>query len=74
MEIAPDLQTFTQCLQPMHLDLVHCVSGKNEMLSGLWHQAQERVQPLKKTVVLMPGPSSVDILCILSISAFWSLS
>jgi len=29
------------------------------MLSGLWHQRQDRGHPLKKTVVRMPGPSCV---------------
>ena len=32
-----------------------------EMLSGLWHHLHFRLQPLKKTVVRIPGPSSVDI-------------
>jgi hypothetical protein len=34
-------------------------SGCAEIPSGLWHQAQRSGQPLKKTVVRMPGPSSV---------------
>jgi hypothetical protein len=40
------------------------------MLSGLWHQAQARLQPLKNTVVRSPGPSSVDILWISRIITF----
>jgi len=31
--------------------------GTREMLSGLWHHQQLNGQPLKNTVVLMPGPS-----------------
>ncbi len=31
------------------------------MASGLWHQTQASVHPLKKTVVLMPGPSSSEL-------------
>ena len=38
-------------------------AGCGEMLSGLWHQAQRSGQPLKKTVVRMPGPSSVERRC-----------
>jgi len=34
------------------------------MLSGLWHQLHCKLHPLKKTVVRIPGPSSVDIRCI----------
>ena len=39
------------------------------MLSGLWHQVQRSGQPLKNTVVRMPGPSSVDSLCVCSMVA-----
>jgi len=35
--------------------------GLMEMLSGLWHHEHFKVHPLKKTVVRIPGPSSVDI-------------
>lgn len=32
-------------------------SGKSVMASGFWHHEQNNGQPLKKTVVRMPGPS-----------------
>jgi len=44
----------TACPQPLNLRL-------GLMLSGLWHHEQLSEHPLKNTVVLMPGPSSVDI-------------
>jgi hypothetical protein len=31
------------------------------MASGLWHHAQRMLQPLKKTVVRIPGPSCTDV-------------
>ena len=43
--------------------LYHCTSVRTFRLSGLWHQAKRSGQPLKNTVVRMPGPSSVDSLC-----------
>ena len=33
--------------------------------SGLWHQKQLREQPLRKTVVRMPGPSWIENRCML---------
>jgi len=48
-------------LQPMHLDFTQCTWGLGEMLSGLWHHMHVSGHPLKKTVLLMPGPSSVDM-------------
>ena len=32
-------------------------SGAGDWLSGLWHHAQRSGQPLRNTVVRMPGPS-----------------
>jgi hypothetical protein len=58
---APAVHTGTQEKQPMHFDFVQWGWRFSEMLSGLWHQTQLKVQPLKKTVLRMPGPSSVDI-------------
>jgi hypothetical protein len=52
---------------PMQREPTHWTSGYGWMLSGLWHQAHFRLQPLKNTVVLRPGPSSVDIRWISSI-------
>jgi len=70
---ALELHAPMQLLQPMHLDPNHWISLLKEMLSGLWHHWQDRLQPLKNTVVLMPGPSSVDILWISSIIASMTL-
>ena len=61
-------QASTQLRQPMHREAVQCTWGLAEMLSGLWHHTHRKGQPLKKTVLLMPGPSSVDIRCILRMS------
>jgi hypothetical protein len=36
------------------------ISGREDWLSGLWHHQQERGQPLRKTVVLNPGPSWME--------------
>jgi hypothetical protein len=33
------------------------------MVSGLWHHLQRILHPFKKTTVLIPGPSWIDILC-----------
>jgi hypothetical protein len=49
--------TTTQVPHLMHFAGEYIFSGFNEMLSGLWHQAQCRLQPLKKTTTLIPGPS-----------------
>jgi len=35
-------------------------SGSGLMPSGLWHQAHASGHPLKKTVVLIPGPSWIE--------------
>ena len=43
--------------QPMHLSLNVTTSMDWSTPSGLWHQRQERGQPLKNTVVRMFGPS-----------------
>ena len=58
---APVVHAGTQERQPMHFDFVQWSWRFSEMLSGLWHQTQLKGQPLKKTVLRMPGPSSVDI-------------
>ena len=34
--------------------------GESECASGLWHQAQRKGQPVRKTVDRMPGPSWVE--------------
>ncbi len=59
-------QDAIQVLHPMHLFSIHCICGLREMLSGLWHHWHASPHPLKNTVVRMPGPSSVDILWMLS--------
>ena len=46
------------------------MDGLADMPSGLWHHTQESGQPLKKTVVWMPGPSSLQSLLISKISPF----
>jgi hypothetical protein len=45
----------------MHFTLNHWIDGSLEIDSGLWHQRHLRGQSLKKTVVRIPGPSSVLI-------------
>ncbi len=41
-----------------------------DLPSGFWHQTQLRGQPLKKIVVLTPGPSSLQSLLMSNIRAF----
>ena len=53
---APCGQT-THAPQAVHFSARNSSSGAAEKLSGLWHQAQRMLQPLKNTVVRMPGPS-----------------
>ena len=43
--------------QATHFSARYSSSGAAEKLSGLWHHAQCMLQPLKNTVVRMPGPS-----------------
>ena len=52
-------QILRQSLAPIQRTSYHIRSGSGRSPSGLWHQGQRRGQPLKKTVVRMPGPSSV---------------
>lgn len=54
----------------MHRVPTQCTCGLPEMLSGLWHHTHLKGQPLRKIVLLMPGPSSVDILWILRMVPF----
>src|SRR5208337_535513 len=61
----PFVQASIQLRQPMHLDFTQCTWSLFEMLSGLWHQTHFNGQPLKNMVLLMPGPSSVDMRWIL---------
>jgi len=62
---APAGHASIQLMHPMHREPTQCTSGLAEMLSGLWHHTHLKEQPLKKTVDLIPGPSSVDIRWIL---------
>jgi hypothetical protein len=57
-------QVSTHVRHPMQRESIQCTWGLREMLSGLWHHRHRRLQPLKNTVVRMPGPSSVDMRCI----------
>jgi hypothetical protein len=50
-------QTATQVPHLMHFAGEYIFSGLPKILSGLWHQAQCRLHPLKKTTSLIPGPS-----------------
>jgi hypothetical protein len=50
-------QASTQLPHFMHFDGEYNFSAFAEMLSGLWHQAQCRLHPLKKMTTRMPGPS-----------------
>ena len=43
--------------QPMQREPKTRSSGIAFMLSGLWHQVQRSGQPLRNTVVRIPGPS-----------------
>jgi len=50
-----------QLKQPMQLRPNHQTPGVFCWLSGFWHQRQRKGQPLRKTVVRMPGPSWVEL-------------
>ena len=54
---APCSQTVEQVPQETQRVSTTSTSGANDWLSGLWHQGQRAGQPLRKTVVRMPGPS-----------------
>jgi hypothetical protein len=41
----------------MQRESTRASSGAEERLSGLWHQRHRAGQPLRKTVVRIPGPS-----------------
>ena len=45
---------------PMQRALCQTSSAWARSASGLWHQGQRMGQPLKNTVVRIPGPSSVE--------------
>ena len=53
-------QALAQWPQAMHSSGAKESSGFAESDSGLWHQRQRNGQPLKKTVVRMPGPSWME--------------
>lgn len=50
-------QTVTQVPHLMHFAGAYIRSAFADMLSGLWHHAQRRLQPLKKITIRIPGPS-----------------
>jgi hypothetical protein len=53
-------QEGAQAAQSMHRSSRFIRAGLKEIPSGLWHQWQFNGQKMKKTVVLMPGPSWVE--------------
>ena len=53
-------QTPKQKPQPTQWSAMKEICGEGERLSGLWHQRQLRGQPLRKTVVRIPGPSWME--------------
>ncbi len=61
MRIAPKGQTFSQAPHPVHSSRKNRSSGEKLWDSGLLHQRQRSGQPFRNTVVLMPGPSLVDM-------------
>ena len=64
---APCGQTVAQAPQEMQRVSKTSTSGANDWLSGLWHHRQRAGQPLRKTVVRMPGPSCSEKRCTLKI-------
>jgi len=59
-------QTLRQTPQLVQRVLIQINSCDTEMPSGLWHHAQRRGQPFRKTVVRIPGPSLTEY--------FWMLN
>ena len=57
---APCGQTSAHFPQPVHFSGESISSGRKDCDSGFWHQRQRRGQPLKNTVVRMPGPSWME--------------
>src|SRR5271157_87761 len=53
-------QALTHFLHLTHLLFLYPICGAGFMHSGFWHHAQSSGQPLKKTVVLIPGPSCTE--------------
>src|SRR5690554_2336699 len=49
--------TCIQAPQPIHLSGYTRSCGVRDSVSGLWHHLQLKLQPLKNTVVRIPGPS-----------------
>lgn len=63
IDIHPFGQASMQVSQPMQRFSSHCTWTLKRRLSGLWHQPQRSGQPFIKTVVRIPGPSSVESRC-----------
>ena len=60
---APAGHASRQRRAPMQRTSYHIKSASRLKPSGLWHQGQRNGQPLKKAVVRIPGPSSVEKRC-----------
>src|ERR1035437_390243 len=58
--MAFSVQAITQVPHLMHFAGAYILSTSFETLSGLWHQAQLRLQPFRKITILIPGPSLID--------------
>src|SRR5450759_862244 len=62
---APFGHSLRQSRAPMHLTSNHISCGCMVRPSGLWHHLQRSGQPFMNTVVLIPGPSSMEKRCML---------
>lgn len=60
MDIAPSGHALTHVPHFRHFDSEYSLVCENDIPSGLWHQMQDRGQPLKKKVILIPGPSFME--------------
>jgi hypothetical protein len=58
--MAPSGHAAKQSPQCRHRSTEYITDGRKLWLSGLWHHQQASGHPLKKTVVLIPGPSCVE--------------
>ena len=71
---APVGHTTSQFPQPTQFCALNMTTGFNSCDSGLQHHLQRRGQPFKKAIVLTPGPSFTENLCILKTSPFLLVS
>ena len=64
-QISPSGQDVAQALYGLHKVSLYIILGPNVSPSGFAHHLQRMWQPLKNTIVLIPGPSYKLYFCTL---------